>query len=245
MPEDGEPVERIPLTEEQIRAATVGELTPLSGPIQIVDYAPQWPRLFAREAGRVQAALGDRVPLLEHTGSTAVPGLAAKPRIDIPLVVADSADELAYVPPLETAGDVLRICEPDWYEPSLFKGPDTHVTLPVFSSGCPEVDRVLLFCDHVRRAESDRRLYERTKRELTQNDWKYTQNYADAKTSIIEDIIARGWRGEGGDAGEHNWLPGTAPRSSSVRTRLDRSEQQTLGPGPDPNTTLGNGRRTS
>ncbi len=70
-------------------------------------------RLFAREAKRIRSARGERVLLLEHAGSTSVPGLAAKPRIDIVLTVADSADEAAYVPALETAGCVLRIREPD------------------------------------------------------------------------------------------------------------------------------------
>jgi len=93
----------VPMTEEQMRAGHVGELTPLTGPIQIVDYDPEWPRLFEREAKRIRAALGDRVLLLEHVGSTSVPGLAAKPRIDMLLVVADSADEPACVPTLEAA----------------------------------------------------------------------------------------------------------------------------------------------
>jgi GrpB-like predicted nucleotidyltransferase (UPF0157 family) len=204
MSEGTEPIERAPLTEEHIRGATVGELTPLSGPIQIVDSDPAWPGLFAREASRIRAALGDRVLLLEHVGSTSVPGLAAKPRIDILLGVADSADEPAYVPALETAGYVLRIREPDWEEHRVFKGPDTDVNLHVFSSSCPEVDRMLLFRDHLRSNESDRRLYERTKRALTQKDWKYTQNYADAKTAVVEAIIARARRGKGGDASEHD-----------------------------------------
>src|SRR6266513_4010027 len=110
----------VPSTEEQIRVAQVGELVPLVAPIQIVDYDPEWPRLYEREAERVQSTLGDRVLLIEHVGSTSVPGLAAKPRIDILLVVADSADEQAYVPVLEAAGYVLRIREPDWYEHRAF-----------------------------------------------------------------------------------------------------------------------------
>src|SRR2546422_6724524 len=126
----------VPLTEEQIRDAHVGELVPLVGPIQIVDYDPEWPRLFKREAERIQSALGDRVLLIEHVGSTSVPGLAAKPRIDVLLVVADSADEPTYVPPLEAAAYVLRIREPNWYEHRVFKGPDMDINLHVFSPGC-------------------------------------------------------------------------------------------------------------
>lgn len=184
-------VQRAPSTEDEIRAATVGELTPLADPIQIVDYDPQWPRLFQGEADRIRGALCGRALLIEHAGSTSIPGLAAKPRIDIVLVVAGSADEPAYVPALEAAGYVLRIREPDWYQHRVFKGPDTDTNLHVFSLGCPEIDRMLLLRDHLRRNESDRRLYERTKRELARKDWKYTQNYADAKTAVVEEIIAR------------------------------------------------------
>jgi GrpB-like predicted nucleotidyltransferase (UPF0157 family) len=182
---------RVPQTEEQIRDVHIGELTPLVGRIQIDDYDPQWPRLFEREAGRIKAALGDRVVLLEHVGSTSVPGLAAKPRIDILLIVPDSADEPTYVPALEAAGYVLRIREPDWYEHRVFKGPDTDVNLHVFSPGCPEIDRMLLFRDWLRSNAADRQLYEHAKRELARQDWKYTQNYADAKTTVVEEIVAR------------------------------------------------------
>jgi GrpB-like predicted nucleotidyltransferase (UPF0157 family) len=188
----------VPMTEEQMRAVQVGELAPLVGRIQIVDYDPEWPRLFEREARRVQDTLGNRVLLIEHVGSTSVPGLAAKPKIDVLLVVADSADEQAYVPALEAAAYVLRIREPDWYEHRMLKGPDTDINLHVFSSGCPEIDRMLLFRDWLRSHAADRRLYERTKRELASLDWKYTQNYADAKTSVVEEILARA-RGDGGE----------------------------------------------
>lgn len=188
----------VPMTEEQMRAVQVGELAPLVGRIHIVDYDPEWPRLFEREARRVQDTLGNRVLLIEHVGSTSVPGLAAKPKIDVLLVVADSADEQAYVPALEAAAYVLRIREPDWYEHRMLKGPDTDINLHVFSSGCPEIDRMLLFRDWLRSHGADRRLYERTKRELASLDWKYTQNYADAKTSVVEEILARA-RGDGGE----------------------------------------------
>ena len=168
-------------TEEQLRAIQVGGLRPLNGPIQLVDYDPEWPRLFEREATRVRAALGERVLQLEHVGSTSVPGLAAKPRIDMLLVVADTADEPTYVPPLEAAGYILRVREPDWYEHRMFNGPDTTLNLHVLSAGCPEIDRMLLFRNWLRSHDADRQLYERTKRELAQQTWKYTQHYADAR----------------------------------------------------------------
>ena len=180
-----------PQTEGQIRAHTVGELKPLSDRIQIVDYGPQWPGLFEREAERLRTVLGDRALRIEHTGSTSVPGLAAKPIIDIVLVVDDSADEAAYVPALQAADYLLRIRETDWYEHRMFKGPDTDINLHVFSSGCPEIDRMLMLRDWLRGNADDRDWYARTKRALAQEEWKYVQNYADAKTGVIEEMIAR------------------------------------------------------
>ncbi len=180
-----------PKTEAELQASTVGPLTPLTGLIEIADYNPEWPQLFNREAGRVRAILGERVLMLEHVGSTSVPGLAAKPRIDMLLAIADSSDESAYVPALEAAGYVLRIREPDWYQHRVLKGPDTDINLHVFSAGCPEIGRMLGFRDWLRTHEDDRRLYERTKRELASRSWKYVQNYADAKTELVEKIIAK------------------------------------------------------
>ena len=174
-----------------MQAIHVGELVPLNGPIQLVDYDQEWPRLFECEAERVRAALGNCTLMLEHVGSTSVLGLAAKPRIDLLLVVADSADEPAYVPALEAAGYVLRIREPDWYKHRMFNRLDIELNLHVFSAGCSEVNRMLLFRDWLRSHADDRELYERSKRELARQNWKYTQNYADAKTAVVEEILAR------------------------------------------------------
>ena len=178
-------------TEEEIRAYTIGELKPLSGRILLADYDSQWPALFAREAERIRSALGSLAVRIEHVGSTSVQGLAAKPVIDLLLVVADSAQEDAYAPALEAAGYVLRIREPNWYEHRMFKGPDTDINLHVFSSGCPEIDRMLLFRDWLRSNPVDRDFYARTKTALSQKEWTHVQYYADAKTAIIEEIMAR------------------------------------------------------
>ena len=147
--------------------------------------------MYRREADRITAALDRRVLQLEHAGSTAVPGLAAKPVIDIVLVVADSADETAYVPDLEAAGYVLRIREPDWYQHRMFKGPRADVNLHVFSQGCPEIERMLLFRDWLRGNAIDRELYARTKLALAEQEWDRVQDYADAKTTIIKEILVR------------------------------------------------------
>lgn len=180
-----------PLTEELIRSRAIPELTPLSRQILIVDYDPQWPELFAREADRVRAVLGPRALRIEHVGSTSVPGLVAKPVIDVLLVITDSVEEHGYVPALEAAGYLLRIRESNWYEHRMFNGPDTEINLHVFSSGCPEIDRMLMFRDWLRANAADRDLYARAKVALAQREWKSVQNYADAKTVVIEEVIAR------------------------------------------------------
>ena len=185
------PDSRTPLSEEQIREHTIGELRPLSARIEIADYNPRWPESFEREAKRVREALGPRALRIEHTGSTSVPGLAAKPVIDMLLEVSDSADETEYVPVLERAGDVLRIREAEWHEHRMFNGPDTEVNLHVFSSGCKEIGRILAFRNRLRSHSADRDLYSRTKFALAQKEWKYVQNYADAKTAVIGEIMRR------------------------------------------------------
>jgi GrpB-like predicted nucleotidyltransferase (UPF0157 family) len=185
------PKDRAPMTEEQIRAATIGELNPLSGRILIVDYDPRWRELFAREEKRIRAALESRALRVEHVGSTSVPGLAAKPVIDVVLEVTDSRDEEAYAPPLEAVGYSLHIREADWHEHRMFKGPDAKTNLHVFSSGCPEIERMLIFRDWLHSHPADRDLYQRTKLALAQKEWKHVQNYADAKAAVAEEIMAR------------------------------------------------------
>lgn len=158
--------------------------------ITLVEYDPLWPEMFERERARVLQALGDRAIRIEHAGSTSVPGLVAKPVIDIVLEVADSTDEAAYVPPLEAAGYALRIREPKWYEHRLLRGSDPAVNLHVFSAGCPEVARMLVFRDRLRSCDTDRALYASTKRTLAAQRWQYVQDYADAKSEVVEAILA-------------------------------------------------------
>ena len=179
------------VSDEELQAVTVGVRAPHNAPVTLVQYDPGWPALFEREARRIRAALGEAVVRLEHTGSTSVPGLAAKPLIDITLLVPNSADEAAYAPALEAAGYVLRIREPQWHEHRVFKGPDTDVNLHVFSSGSVEFERMVGFRDWLRAHPEDRELYERTKRELAARTWRHIQHYADAKTAVVEEISAR------------------------------------------------------
>ena len=161
----------------------------IDGPVRLAEPDPAWADWYVRERDRIRAALGERAVQIEHVGSTSVPGLAAKPVIDIVLVVADSADEPAYVPDLEAAGYRLKHREPFWYE-HRFLVDEPAVQIHVFSVGCVEVERMLLFRDRLRSHPEDRELYQRTKRELAAARWSYVQDYANAKSSVVEHIIA-------------------------------------------------------
>ena len=177
--------------DRELAKVTVGGAQPLSKPIEIRDYDPDWPLQYAREEARIRSILGERVIRIGHVGSTSVPGLPAKPVVDIALEVPNSAAESAYVPELEAGGYVLQIREPEWFEHRMFKGPETNINLHVFTTGCAEVDRMLLFRDWLRANAADRELYAGAKRELAARDWKYAQQYADAKTAVVHDIMSR------------------------------------------------------
>jgi GrpB-like predicted nucleotidyltransferase (UPF0157 family) len=178
-------------TDEELQATRVGRLVPHNAPITLADYDPQWPVLFDREAARIKAILGRAAVQVEHVGSTSVPGLAAKPIIDIVLAVPDSADEEAYVPGLEAAGYVLRVREPAWFEHRLFRGPDTDIKLHVFTVGAAEIERMLMFRDRLRTDDADRNLYLQVKRDLAGRTWRYVQHYADSKAPVVQEILAR------------------------------------------------------
>jgi GrpB-like predicted nucleotidyltransferase (UPF0157 family) len=179
-----------PTREEYLNAITVGERRPHNDTIYLAPYDSAWSSRFLALATLIRNALAEKVLLLEHVGSTSVPGLAAKPVIDMVLAVSDSCDEAAYVSPLERQGFVLTIREPDWFGHRLLRTPEFEGNLHVFSTGCPEIDRMVAFRDQLRASNGDRRLYEETKRELAERTWKHIQDYADAKTQIVSRILA-------------------------------------------------------
>jgi len=183
------------MDDEQILAASVGEPPPTYKEVVLAEYDHEWSNWFERAAEQIRGALGDAVWRLAHVGSPSVPGLAAKPLIDINLVVDDTTDEAAYVPQLEALGYVLRVREPDWYEHRLLRGYDPPVNLHVFPPNCEEIVRMLVFRDWLRTNDEDRELYAQTKRELAAKEWKYVQNYADAKSEVVRQILDRAQEG--------------------------------------------------
>jgi GrpB-like predicted nucleotidyltransferase (UPF0157 family) len=175
--------------EERLREVMIGEIEKPA--IVIADYDPAWPGRFLQEGAKIRTTLGEAALVVEHVGSTSVQGLAAKPIVDILLVVEDSGDEASYLSALVEAGYVLRVREPDFDEHRLFRTPEKDVNVHVFSAGSGEIRRLLLMRDHLREDERDRELYARTKRGLASRDWPSMQHYADAKSEVVEGILAR------------------------------------------------------
>lgn len=157
--------------------------------IVVVPYRQDWPETFRLHAARIAAALGDAALQIEHIGSTAVPGLAAKPIVDMLVVVADSADEDAYLPALEQAGYALRVREPAFEEHRMLRTAERDVHVHVFSAGSPEVGRYLRFRDALRGTPFLRARYQALKQALATQAWQDMNAYAEAKSGMIEAII--------------------------------------------------------
>ena len=168
--------------------------------IVVADHDPAWAARFQELAGRVRAALGPTALRVEHIGSTSVPGLAAKPIIDALLVVADVTDEAAYVPALEAIGLVLRTREP---EHRMLRTPARDVHLHVYEPGHSAVGDSLDLRDWLTVDAADRDLSAATKRRLAERSWRDMNDYADAKTEVVQAVLgrARAWRAGAGGAG--------------------------------------------
>jgi len=120
------------------------------GGIEVTGPDLAWPRQYDRLASRICQALGWRVLQLEHVGSTAVPGLAAKPVIDIDLTVADPERERDYVPALEKTGFQLMIREPWWHGHRMLRADEPSCNLHVFGFDSPELVKHRIFRDWLR-----------------------------------------------------------------------------------------------
>lgn len=180
----------------------MGDLAPNAVPVVIDDYDPQWATSFAEDRAAILGVLGEGARAVDHVGSTSVPGLPAKPIIDILLQVVDSADEQTYVPALASLGYRVRIREPEWLEHRVLyqrveeaapHSINLHVLSPGLGSG--EIARMLRFRDWLRTHPQDRDRYAAVKRDLARRRWRYVQDYADAKTGVVEDILARAMAG--------------------------------------------------
>lgn len=164
--------------------------------VTLSEYDPSWPARFSTRAAELRGVLGERVRLIEHVGSTSVPGLAAKPIIDIVVGIDDPDDEPAYLTDLQAAGYDLRVREPG-HRCLRIGEPDEAINLHCYPPDHDETRKYLLFRDRLRVDRADREFYERTKRSLTDREWPDVNYYAEAKGPVIEEILRRaGWTGD-------------------------------------------------
>ncbi|MDU0312315.1 GrpB family protein [Phycicoccus sp. M110.8] len=157
----------------------------------IVDHDPAWPRTYAEHEERIRRALGPAAVQVEHIGSTSVPGLAAKPIIDVLVTVEDITAEEDHVDLLLDAGYQLRVREPGH---RLVRTPARDVHVHLLEVGDQAAADYLLFRDRLRAGPADRRLYEDTKRALVDQDWADMNAYAEAKTDVVSAIKDRARR---------------------------------------------------
>jgi GrpB-like predicted nucleotidyltransferase (UPF0157 family) len=177
------------LTDDVLSSMLVRGLRPTR--VVLAEYDPRWPVRFAARAAELRRILGDRARLIEHVGSTSVPGLAAKPIVDIVVGIDDPDDDAAFVPDLEAAGYEVRVREPR-HRCLRIGEPDEPVNLHCYPPEDAEVRKYLIFRDRLRTNDSDRDLYERTKLRLAEREWRDINYYAEAKGPVIREILARG-----------------------------------------------------
>jgi GrpB-like predicted nucleotidyltransferase (UPF0157 family) len=168
--------------------------------IEISDPDPTWPRRYDDLANRIREALGWRVLQLEHVGSTAVPGLAAKPVIDIDLIVADPGRERDYVPALEVAGFRLTIREPWRYGHRALVADQPRCNLHVYGFDSPEPARHRIFRDWLGGNPRDRDRYAAAKRQAASEanaGGEHVMQYNARKQQVVREIYHRAFLAAG------------------------------------------------
>lgn len=194
---------RVPTPEDVVRhewpeptgqqSAWVGEHRPEPG-VRIVAPDPRWPQVYAGLASRIRGALGDRVLHLQHVGSTSVPGLAAKPVVDVDLVVADPDDEESWLPPLERAGFVLRVREPWWQQHRGLRLTEPACNLHVFGPDAAEPVRHRIFRDWLAAHAEERELYAAAKAAAAAGSeaaGEHVMDYNRRKEPVVREIYDR------------------------------------------------------
>ncbi|WP_210915068.1 GrpB family protein [Micromonospora sp. U21] len=184
-------VQRFHGSPEQVGAGLVGEPPRTWQSVVIEDYDPAWVNRFCAAHSVLTDALGGLVIGVEHVGSTSVPGLAAKPIIDIDLLIEDTTDESRYLPALERLGYRLVLREPWWHGHRMLVSPGEDVNLHVWPQNAPEPVRHRLFRDWLRSHPDDRERYATTKRRLARDTAQRPSDYSLAKNDVIDEIYAR------------------------------------------------------
>jgi GrpB-like predicted nucleotidyltransferase (UPF0157 family) len=163
--------------------------------VELVDYDPRWPALFDAEASRIRAALSSILPFtLEHFGSTAIPGLAAKPIIDIMLITTDQAHWTRLIEPIQSLGYVFWAENPRQDRMFFVKGMPPfgerrthhiHVRTP------PDAETAVLFRDHLRRHPEDVVRYASLKRDLATRHPTDRDGYTEGKSQFVNEVVQK------------------------------------------------------
>jgi GrpB-like predicted nucleotidyltransferase (UPF0157 family) len=167
-----------------------------AGPILIHDYDPEWPSLFLQESARIRSALGDAVLSVEHVGSTAVPGLAAKPIIDL-LVGVRSLDEVraTALDPMAELGYIYLPANERWLPGELMfrkgpPGPWTHHA-HVMECTSPRWDEFILIRDYLRQHAAVADAYALLKTELASRFGEDIAGFREAKRPFLADLLRK------------------------------------------------------
>ena len=171
-------------------------------PVVIVDYDPQWLALYEEERRRILKVVGHKILAIEHIGSTAVPGLGAKPIVDIMVGVRSSADADEYLPLLLDIGydDVTpQLGNPEWYYclGKVYRGEKVRLEnfhLHLVKFGSEHWERHVLFRDFLQTHPEVAQRYDRLKRELAAKYGSDREGYTNAKTEFIESVVAQARR---------------------------------------------------
>jgi GrpB-like predicted nucleotidyltransferase (UPF0157 family) len=161
-------------------------------PIIIAPYDPQWPRLFAELGARLREALGPVALRIDHIGSTSIPGMAAKPVIDVQISVASFEPLEAIKTPLEGLGFVHRADNPDLAKRYFRETPGQRRThIHVRRAGSWSEQFALLFRDYLRTHDADARWYEGVKRALAEQYRDDRQGYTEAKGPYLWETMEK------------------------------------------------------
>jgi GrpB-like predicted nucleotidyltransferase (UPF0157 family) len=179
-------IELDPDLERELDEIIIGERQP--GPVALVEYDRAWPGRFEAVRAELEEALGPLAETIEHIGSTAVPGLAAKPIIDVLVTVSRIEPDAQYVSAIESLGYGLRVREAGH---RMFRPPARDVHVHVWAEGSTDAQDYLLFRDRLRSSPADRRAYEGLKRELAPQDWPDLNYYARAKGPFVAELLER------------------------------------------------------
>lgn len=176
---------------EEIDAARVAASARAPETVEVVPPDPAWSQWYDAVRSRVVAALGEQVVSIAHVGSTSVPGLPAKPVVDVDLLVPDPADEEAWLPQLEAAGFELRVREPEWEEHRCLRGTDPACNLHVFAPDSRESRRHRMFGAWLRTHPADRELYASVKQEVARRGFTDAMLYNNEKAWVIYDLYEK------------------------------------------------------